>query len=84
MKKSVIHISLMNRPVGRQDNRKNKTNGSLFYDRVEGVRKIMSFTLVETFGNETSFVALNRTICVELVFEDPFSPNKVSIIRKRI
>jgi len=81
MKKNIIDIYLMNRPVGRQRNRKNNANGSLFENRAEGVRKIMPFMLMEAFGNKMSFVLLKRTICVELPLGDPLAPNKICMRR---
>ena len=78
MKKGILHIQLMNRPVAREGQGQHGANGGWLDNRTESLRKINPGTLSEPSKHPSRFVALQRTVGIELVLEYPFASNNIS------
>jgi len=77
MKKSILHIKLMHWPMARDRKRQNCSDSSRLHNGTESLIIVDAGTLSESSKNPTCFVALKRTISLELVFEHPFACNHV-------
>jgi hypothetical protein len=77
MKKSVLHIELMHWLVARDRKREDCPDSSRLHNGAESLIIVNAGTLSEATKNPTRFVALERAICLELVFEHPLACNHI-------
>ncbi|CAL1367485.1 unnamed protein product [Linum trigynum] len=82
MKKCVVDIQLVKMPSASGSNSNDTANNDELGYWDESVMVINAFDLGEAFRNETSLVALNRPIRVELDLEDPFTLDNLFTRRK--
>ncbi|GMP94104.1 hypothetical protein CsSME_00043686 [Camellia sinensis var. sinensis] len=85
IKEGILDIHLKKLPVASSSNSNSKqtANRGKLSNRGEDLLIINAIFLVETLGNKTSFVALNRAIRMSLDFVDPFAAN-CSLARRKI
>ena len=83
MKESVLHIELMDRPVLRVSQSEDGANSSWLDDRTEGFIVINTGTLCKPAKHPSSFVSVQRTISMKLVFENPFAGDHIRLGRAR-
>jgi len=62
MKKSILHIKLVNRPLSRSCNTQNRPNGLWLNNRTECLIKVKTRLLSESAGDPTSLVTRQRAI----------------------
>lgn len=78
MKKSILDIELMNKPVVGECQTEDCADGGWFDDRIESLIIIHTRSLSESAMDPTSLISLQRTIGIQLMFEDPFSSDHIS------
>jgi len=83
MKKSILDIQLMNRPMMRGCNTQNCPDCSWFNNRTEYLIIVNAMVLRESLNNPTSFVASKGTIRMTLMLENPLSCHDISTRRPR-
>jgi hypothetical protein len=81
VKESILDIQLMNRPVLRQCQGKNHTNGCWLDHWTESLIIINTWTLSETPENPTSLVSIKRTIWMKLVPKNPLPGDQINTTR---
>jgi hypothetical protein len=79
MEEGVLDIELVNWTLARESPREHCVNRGGLDDRTEGLGKVDAQTLGEAVKDPTCLVALQRTVCVELVFEDPLAHDNVGM-----
>ncbi|KAJ9565348.1 hypothetical protein OSB04_001314 [Centaurea solstitialis] len=79
MKKGILNIKLMNRPVTGDGDAKNRADSGRFDNWTESVIKVQTRLLRETLSNKTGFVTLKTSITVKLMAKQPTIANYVSI-----
>jgi hypothetical protein len=75
MKKHILYIQLAKALTLRDSNRQHKMDSSKFNNRSECVIVINIIVLFEAFDNQTSFVAISRSIGIPLNLVDPLVVN---------
>ena len=78
MKKGIVDVELMNRPMTRCSELKDNTNRDGFHNRRKGLREINAGTLCEAMNNPTGLVPVQRAIRKELMPKYPLASNDVS------
>ena len=79
VKKSILHIKLVNRPLTREGQREHCPHSSWLHNQAESLTEIYARTLGETPKNPTSLVPLKRPVSGELVLEDSLARHHVSL-----
>ena len=77
MEEGVLHIKLMNRPVSGVNQGENSADGA------ECLIIVNTRSLCEPAKDPASFVSVQRTIRMELMFEYPFSSNHICLSTSR-
>lgn len=83
MKKGILHIKLVNRPVLRESQSENCANCGEFNHRTESLIIVHTWTLNETPAYPPRLVALKSTICMKLVMEVSLASDAMSTRRTR-
>jgi len=83
MKKSILDLQLMNRPMTRGYNTQNYTDYSWFNNRTESLIIVNAMLLRKSPNHPTSFVTSKRTIKMILMLENPLSCHDISTRRPR-
>ncbi|GMP86718.1 hypothetical protein CsSME_00039393 [Camellia sinensis var. sinensis] len=83
VKKSILNVHLIEKPMLSSSNKNQGTDNSHLGNRGKCLLIINTVLLRETLGNQTSFVALERTIRMSLDFMDPFTINQILASRQR-
>jgi hypothetical protein len=83
MKKGIIDVELPYVPPLHHGERENDTNCGRLNHRAEGVFVVNAMTLLEPFGNETCFEALDAAVKVVLDLEHPTTVNEIDVGRCR-
>jgi len=83
MKKSVLHIKLMYRPIPRVGQSDNRADSCRFDNGTEGFIIVDTWPLCKASKNPASLVSVQGTISMKFVFEDPFSSDHVCLGRAR-
>jgi len=83
MKKSILDIQLMNRPMTRGCNTQNCPDCSWFNNRTESLIIVNAMLLRKSPNHPTSFVTSKRTIRMILMLENPLSCHDISTRRPR-
>jgi hypothetical protein len=77
MEECIFHIKLMNWPTAGDSQRENCANSSGLHNRAESLIVVNTWALGESTKNPARLVALERTVCLELVFEDPLASHHI-------
>ena len=77
MEKGILHIKLVNRPGARQSQSENHPDGGWLDNWTEGFIVVNAWPLCEPAEDLASFVAVKRTIGLELVAKDPLAGDEV-------
>jgi len=77
MKKSILHIELVYRPLARNSQRQNCPDGSGLHNRAGSFIIVNARALSKATKNPARLVALERTICLEFVLEDPLASHHI-------
>jgi hypothetical protein len=83
MKKSVLHIKLMYRPIPGVSQSENRADSCRFDNGAEGFIIVDTWPLCKASKNLTSLVSVQGTISMKFVFENPFSSDHVCLGRAR-
>jgi hypothetical protein len=83
MKKCVLHIKLMDRPVPGMSQREDGANRGWLDNGAESFSIINTGTLGETAKNPSSLVSVQRAISMKFVFENPFTGDHICLGRTR-
>ena len=77
MQESIRHIDLVDRPSARNSKLENSANHARFDNRGKGVGEVHAGALAKTAHHPTRLVALERTVRVSLVAEDPLASDGI-------
>jgi hypothetical protein len=83
MKKSILHIQLMNRPPSRSCNTQHNLNCTLFNHRIESLIIINTRLLIKSSSNPTSLILGKSTISIVLQLSKPSPSNDINSWRTR-
>lgn len=77
MKKNILDVELMNRPVVGERQAEDCADGGWFDNWTESLIIVHTRPLSESAKDPTSLISLQRTIEIQLMFEDPFSSDHI-------
>ena len=83
MEERIVDIQLMNRPVLVKSQAEDGANGGRLHIRTESFVEVDARSLSEPAKDPTRFVALEGSVGVELVFENPLAGDDVGVGRTR-
>jgi hypothetical protein len=83
MKKSILHIQLMNRPLSRSCNTQHSPNRTLFNPRTESLIIINTRLLIKSSSNPTSLILGQSTISIVLQLLKPSPSSDINSWRTR-
>ncbi|KAM0890622.1 hypothetical protein ACQ4PT_026924 [Festuca glaucescens] len=83
VKKGILHVQLVHRPLARRGERENHANGGWLDDGGERLAVVDACVLCEAADDPTGFVPFEGAVGVSLVPEDPFSGDEVGAGRSR-
>jgi hypothetical protein len=76
IKKGILHIKLRDGPLPNRSHDKKSANIGHMSNRGKSLIIITTLLLLKTMSNETSLIALKRTIIVSLNFLDPLTSDR--------
>lgn len=71
MMEAILDVQLVDRPIPREGKGEDGPNGGSLDDRTEGIVVVHSGVLSEALKDPTGFVAIQSTISLEFMMEDP-------------